>query len=222
MTTEPHRWKSRGRRPHLRYVQRRWMGARQPPALLPPLRNSDGVNLRVRRPRLFAQPLHHPVDAVAAPPVQLQGSSQTGATEPVVAAAGETVAMGPAAVIGRRFPVSASVTAGCKSDGGCPELDEELAKFAQEPRDLAWAADIEARMRQRVMANSSEFTIRSLECRTSLCAIEAASFTGGFTAGTALNPTLRPLLFVGSAGFGIERDASSAKIVVTLLTYERR
>jgi len=162
------------------------------------------------------------IHEVAAPSVHLQGSQQSGASEPVASAAGETGAMDPAAVVGRHFPVSASVIAGCKSRGGCPNLDEQLDKFAQEPRDLAWAADVESKLRALVMASSGQFAIRSVECRTSLCAIEVASLSGPFLSGISLNPALRALLYSGYGAFGIERDASSAKIVVTLLTLERQ
>src|SRR5882724_10666711 len=77
----------------------------------------------------------------------------------------------PRAVVGRHFPMAASLAAGCKVDG-CPELDEALAKFSLEPRDLAWAANVETKLRDFVGAHSDRYMIRTVECRTSLCVME--------------------------------------------------
>lgn len=123
----------------------------------------------------------------------------------------------PAAVIGRPFPVSASVTAECQRYG-CPELDQPLAHFAQEPRDLTWAREMETKLREFILADSGQFTIRNIECRTSLCVIEVASVRGQFLDGLYLNPTLHTQLLFADVVHGHERTG----ITVTLIPYTRR
>lgn len=83
-------------------------------------------------------------------------------------------------VVGQAFPVSESIEAQCTAmqslgrSSTCHEAHELLAMFKREPRDEIWAPRIEAALRSHV-ANQSGYAIRNLECRTSVCAVEASS-----------------------------------------------
>ena len=80
----------------------------------------------------------------------------------------------PSSVIGRPFPLSASVQEGCKITG-CPYMIQELSKFVQEPRDPSWSDGMEARLRNYIEAQPENYAIRDIECRTSVCAVEVTS-----------------------------------------------
>jgi hypothetical protein len=131
-----------------------------------------------------------------------------------------TDAVDPESVIGRPFPVSKSVDEGC-TESYCSEWRGLLGKFAQEPRDPRWAAQTEADLRALALAEPEKYTVRSVECRSSLCVIEVASLFGGFS-GIPTTSALYGKLFNGGAEFGFERDPSSARITVTVQTFERR
>jgi hypothetical protein len=124
-------------------------------------------------------------------------------------------------VIDRPFPVSASVVAGCRLVA-CPELDEALAKFSAEPRDSMWAPGVEQELRDFVDAQSGKYTIRNIECRSTMCMVEVASISGSFLEGISMSPQLDKLLLSGVGGFGYERDPSSARVTVTTIPYNRR
>src|SRR5579871_4348760 len=81
-------------------------------------------------------------------------------------------------VQGRAFPVSRSVKASCRV--GCEDLNEVLSQFAQQPRDPVWARSAETKLRNLVLKENGKYTIRAIECRTSLCVIEVASIYGSF------------------------------------------
>lgn len=97
----------------------------------------------------------------------------------------EASAAASAVVIGRRFPMSASVEAGCRRLGGlCDEDLQLLSKMAQEPRDAEWAKEMESNLRDHfVTAEPGEFSIRAIECRTTLCAAEVESLYGPYLGG---------------------------------------
>jgi hypothetical protein len=81
------------------------------------------------------------------------------------------------AVIGTPFPVSASVTARCTRDKiVCPHVYKKLAQFTQESRDNAWAAQEEADIQTQIESlGPDKYSIRNLECRTTICAVEVSS-----------------------------------------------
>lgn len=124
----------------------------------------------------------------------------------------------PRSVIGRSFRVSASVRAACRSFG-CPYLDQDLAKFVQEPRDPQWSGEVEATLQDLVESEPGKYAIRDIECRTSICMVEVASIYGQFPA--VAYRTLDSA-YQSGAEFGIERDVSSAKTTVTVITFNRR
>jgi len=126
-------------------------------------------------------------------------------------------------VIGRPFPVSKSVKDPCRI-GPCLEVVQLLSKMAKEPRDLAWAADFEARLGEIVMAAHGEFTIRAIECRRSLCAVEVASVHGMFPFETRIESsqlTPQEVLWVGIGDFGFETDSSGNRVTVGLTIFRR-
>lgn len=128
------------------------------------------------------------------------------------------------AVIGRPFPVSTSVEATCRLLGGsCDEkLDGLLTEFAQQPRDPAWAPDMETTLRNHLTtAEPDKYTIRALECRTTLCAVEVASLYGAYH-GAPYVFVRGNDLFNGSAMYGYESSQSMERVTVTLRTFERR
>jgi hypothetical protein len=89
------------------------------------------------------------------------------------------IASDPNVVIGRPIPMSASVRTACTSEP-CNKLFQQMAEMAQQPRDLAWAPVIEAELRHLIISEPGNFTIRTLECRKTLCAAEVSSVNGGF------------------------------------------
>jgi hypothetical protein len=94
--------------------------------------------------------------------------------------------------------------------------------MAQEPRDPAWAPDMETKLQDLVMAEPNKFSIRDIECRMSLCAVEVASVYGPYLGKINSNNPLDNNLFTWFGMFGYETDPSAARITVTLLTFKRR
>lgn len=78
--------------------------------------------------------------------------------------------------VGRPFPLSDSVRARCKSRW-CVELAlPRLLKFASERRDPVWAPLLEADIGDYIASRKSEgYSLRAVECRTSLCIAEVFS-----------------------------------------------
>src|ERR1700722_19996001 len=91
-------------------------------------------------------------------------------------------------VIGIPFPVSPSVEASCKLTGKidlCERPHSALAKMTQEPRDEAWAAKTEALIQDEVVSERPAiYTIRNIECRSSICAVEIESPPDAYIAPT--------------------------------------
>jgi hypothetical protein len=160
------------------------------------------------------------------PPTDGTSTSRTGAEDSRGARSGGTApsksgVSDPTAVIGRPFKISPSVQAGCK-EVTCPELEADLAKFAQQPRDPAWASEMEARLEDYIEnSEPNKYQIRNIECRTSMCYVEVASIYGQlFPPG--YNSPMRQWLFTAGSDFGYEVDPSSARITVTVLPFFRR
>lgn len=136
-------------------------------------------------------------------------------------------AVDPDGLIGRPFPVSESVAADCRNllpksheAVPCGALLPELSEMAQEPRDRVWATDMEAKLRDFVLAQPNNFTVRLIECRLSLCAVEVASTYGGFPYVITYR-SLRKKVSAWKGVHGFETDASGAKVTVTLFMVER-
>jgi len=125
-------------------------------------------------------------------------------------------------VVGRPFPLSPSMKAKCRVDDGCaPEL-RLLKQFSQQPRDPVWAPKMEAGLRDLVMSQPG-YSIRAIECRTSLCVAEVASGLGMFnfiatTGPYGSDPSLSSMHAVYPET-AYEHDPTYA--TVTLVTFQR-
>ena len=106
----------------------------------------------------------------------------------------------------------------------CDEVRQLLSQMAQEPRDPAWAADMETKLRDDVMTvEPGKYSIRAIECRASLCAVEAASLDGLYFGHLDSNEYLDRKLLKGMDNFGYEIDPSSgSRVTVTVRMFKRR
>jgi hypothetical protein len=128
-------------------------------------------------------------------------------------------------VVGRTFPISESVRPTCNTEGtmAC-QLEADLIRFSQEPRDGDWAPVVEERVRSIIESRNPGSEIRSLECRVTLCAMEVASTQGqvsgrrgvGWDEGLAIH--ILPL--VTTTGEETPQKGQFY-VTVTLLLYER-
>jgi len=126
-------------------------------------------------------------------------------------------------VIGRPFPMSASVSTSCKrlTGGLCEEFLRPLSAFAEEPRDAVWAPSAEEKLRRYVEAGPSDISLRSVECRQSLCVIEVAAIPGRPYFGLDGDEEKSFGLDKVNAMHGYEVAPSTDRITITLLIYQR-
>jgi hypothetical protein len=127
------------------------------------------------------------------------------------------------AVIGRSFQISDSVDSQCRHEpSSCSDVLRNLVRLAKEPRDNLWAAEMEKLIQINIAKQEEkQYSIRNIECRTSVCAVEVASIFGPYMVGRDdhLRSSLRP----GLATLGVyEADSSGAKVTVTVETFMRR
>lgn len=187
--------------------------------------------------------------AAPAAPTQTEAPSMTASSAraaPLVASkttrsasANGAVARNGSSQIAHAFEVSASVREGCdriireklNGEQHCRMARTELEKLQSEPRDEVWAAETEARMRDTIDQTPGEsagrYTIRALECRRSLCAIEIASLMNPYP-----EPTLRRKLIEEGKVFvatppplymsAVELDSTVQQVYVTVWIYTRR
>ena len=135
----------------------------------------------------------------------------------------------PRSVIGRPFPVSATVLSSrercLKSDPhpeNCNVVFRDLEQFSKESRSVPWATDMEFRLRSHVeKVGDLRYAVRSLECRTSLCALEV-TFTHDVFFGLSYDESMSLGLKNGWVEFGFEPAPGGQRIVVMLRTYRRR
>jgi hypothetical protein len=129
-------------------------------------------------------------------------------------------------VVGRPFPVSASIWNPCASPLlSCDIFVNALDDFKDEARDIQWANSSEEKLR-RVLVELPQWptTIRALECRADLCFFEVESKVDQYSW-----PRLRerrrmlePGLYTGWRWYGHETDpADGARITVTLGFFSR-
>lgn len=126
--------------------------------------------------------------------------------------------------LGIPFPTSDSVNRACEEmehlgSANCQDHYSALAKLASEPRDEEWAASI-AKSILSVVASQPEFFIRSLDCRTTLCAVEIESTIGAFDRHEARK--LDKYLVRVDRVYGYERNNSNQRVTVTSMTFRRR
>ena len=125
----------------------------------------------------------------------------------------------PLAVVGRPFTMSPSVETGQKNAPD-PDNDELMTAFAQEKRDVEWAHDVETHL-QQVLSDLANTTVRSIECRTSICLFEVA-YIGKNNYDVYSNDFLEDQIRYAGTVYGYERDATSQRITVALDIYRRR
>lgn len=133
----------------------------------------------------------------------------------------------PNEVIGRPFPLSASVRHHCESSlpNVCVYGFNGLALMEQEPRDPVWAPTMEAKIADSVAVEASNASLRTVECRKSICVYEVATTYGSYTGPSyefmAANNVLRGNLTRGIAawmhGFEIDSNGVHIKVEVTFL-----
>jgi hypothetical protein len=130
-------------------------------------------------------------------------------------------------VVGRAFQVSESILRECERKLGtqpwlsCEPNKKLLEDMAEEPRDEPWASSAERAIRALVEQEPGNFTIRALECRSSICFVETASLMGGF------HPQLYSFEKNGGlrAGYQIhssELDELGSKTYVTLYPFVKK
>lgn len=132
---------------------------------------------------------------------------------------------------GNQFGVSASVVTLCRVGsawgGGvdCARIRDDLSTMAQESRDPAWAPAMEAKLQNYFeRQNLEHFSIRNVECRASLCAIEAVAARDQpmvFVFGSP-DPLANQLIAPTYFADGEETDPSGVKLNVVLATYRRK
>jgi hypothetical protein len=128
-------------------------------------------------------------------------------------------------VVGRTFPLSPSARRECASPPAlpcsCETAMRELAEFAEESRNQTWATRTEGSLRVGLASGSTAVTVRALECRRSLCAIETAVH-----AATYAGPEYSLLEANGSVEvegvWARETDANRAGVLVLAQVFVRR
>lgn len=127
--------------------------------------------------------------------------------------------------VGRPFPVSRSAQVDCAPDSKSLDCEKQrrLDAFAQEPRDLAWAPQVERTLRDLIDQRNPDFSIRNVECRLVTCVLEVASLEGHLNPNRNLQyeewreVRAKPIDYL----IGLESDSLGRRITVTLQIYER-
>lgn len=136
-------------------------------------------------------------------------------------------------VVGHPFPVSESILTACgpKPAPGpsswCERNRKFLDEMAEEPREEPWATAAEGAIRALVelepgteRPRTVTYTVRALECRTSICFVETASVMGWFS--TELYRFEKTSgLTAQYAIHSAETDAYGTNVYVTLWPFER-
>jgi hypothetical protein len=140
------------------------------------------------------------------------------------------VSSDPDLVIGRPFPVSASVERECgwlsshggKKDEICDRVQQALSNMADQPRDPSWASKTEAMIRAVAASEGDKFAIRAVECRASACAAEVASTYGFFhwTQKLASDESIGKQLIDWDSTMGYETDSNGTRVTVTLAIFK--
>jgi hypothetical protein len=98
---------------------------------------------------------------------------------------------------GGQFVMSNSILVACNDPGikgahTCDRLYADLAQITKEPRDVTWASDMEEKLQAYVEQTFKDASIRNIDCRTSLCAMEVQ--TEDPTIAAVFHPYPQPLL----------------------------
>ena len=180
-------------------------------------------------------PHEAPIPLLNTPELSLKPSDT--AVEPMAANSQEEPRLSPQEVamdadahseVGRKIPVSKSIESLCRDSSSrrrfeepCTTVRSMLDTMAREPRDNAWAPDVEKRLRAQISRQLADADFRTLECRTSMCAVEVASATSfvEFLVGN----DLRAIGVEDWAHYLVasEPRSTGARIIVTMTIYER-
>jgi hypothetical protein len=180
------------------------------------------TDARLRDPQQISADL----TTVAEPSVQAKRRPQPEAPSPDIAHAQSA----DSSVVGHPFPVSESILAACERANPskwCTPNKKLLDEMAEEPREEPWATMAERAIRALVelepgteMPRAVTYTIRALECRTSICFVETTSIMGAFYTQLYYFEETSGLTAQYSIS-GTETDASGNKVYVTLWPFER-
>lgn len=125
------------------------------------------------------------------------------------------------------FHLSASVADSCKPPGNpaafCRDLQHFLAELSAEPRDAEWARAMELRIERSLRVKGRPAgEIRSLECRSTLCAVEyvvdpehVAQADGDAQLELAMEPRTGGLAYESGG-------ASGRHLLVTVMCWQKR
>lgn len=118
--------------------------------------------------------------------------------------------------------ISSSIRDACnKEDSSCQQVLSLLKAFVEEARDSFWGDSSESTLHNLVLSTAGDFSIRGIECRSSLCVIEVESHSGPFLGGDREIQRKQGLgVWYGLHAY--EDDDQGETITVTLLTYKRR
>jgi hypothetical protein len=135
-------------------------------------------------------------------------------------------------VVGRSFEISEAVETDCKirNDYMCNDVQKKLAELSQEPRDPHWASTMEALIEHDILFDEDpgRFSIRNIECRTTLCAAEVESTAsvngkyGSYLGGKfGHHDDLNAALHTNYNTFARETGSTGARVAVTVITFTR-
>jgi hypothetical protein len=95
--------------------------------------------------------------------------------------------------------------------------------MTEEPRDPEWAPAAESMLRDFIeTTDPGKFSIRALECRTSICAVEVESIYGPFSGRVLGYEPLADELRRDAPMLGFEADEFGTRMTVTVFTFIRR
>lgn len=126
----------------------------------------------------------------------------------------------PDSVVGRPFPVSASVARQWKNVPLTQEMAGLLDQFTQEQRDVQWAPVTESHIYD-LIADYPDITPRAIECRSSICMFEVSyTWKAGFSV-IDDRYLLDQVRFIGDV-WGFETDETNQQIKVMLEVVTRK
>jgi hypothetical protein len=131
------------------------------------------------------------------------------------------VSRADSSVVGRPFALSASMQAELKKSDVFRAAQEVLEQMAREPRDDKWASLKESQIQDLTL--SYGIYVRNVECRTTICAVEAATVNEPFDVITIEQQLTRlDLLGPEYLTFAHETDDNGNSIKVALFAIRRR
>jgi hypothetical protein len=124
--------------------------------------------------------------------------------------------------VGNPFPISRSVKDSCDrishlGKASCGDIFSLLELLQKESRDSRWAKSMEQLIRDLVSAQPG-YSIRALDCRSTVCAVEVESTWGVFRPNKR---SLRGRLYWVDQNFGYEVNDNNERVKVTLVVLQR-